>query len=154
DNIYSYHDLFFHHNHVAPSWKMLLDYIYEDCNLDVLTQYIEKHAQTLSYDEIDLIEGDNYDLLYMKVICNDNLSDNAYNLVLKSVYINTHYWDEKLSLANFLRLIMDNKVPLNDENYKNAIQYFSPTENKENIESFILWFSKFKEVLFLDEDYY
>ncbi|MBG2990385.1 DNA-binding protein [Proteus mirabilis] len=154
DNIYSYHDLFFHHNHILPSWKVLLDYIYKDCNLDVLTQYIEEHAQTLSYDEIDLIEGDNYDLLYMKVICNDKLSDNAYNLVLKPVYINTHYWDEKLSLTNFLRLIMNNKVPLNNDSYKNAIQCFSPTENKENIESFILWFSKFKEVLFSDEDYY
>ncbi|HCK7462472.1 TPA: hypothetical protein N0X76_002076 [Proteus mirabilis] len=154
DNIYSYHDLFFHHNHVVPSWKVLLDYIYEDCDLDVLTQYIEKHAQTLSYDEIDLIEGDNYDLLYMKVICNDNLSDNAYNLVLKPVYINTHYWDEKLSLTNFLRLIMNNKVPLNNDSYKNAIQCFSPTENKENIESFISWFSNYKEILFLDKDYY
>ncbi|CRL66011.1 YobI family P-loop NTPase [Proteus vulgaris] len=154
DNTYSYHDLFFHHNHVVPSWKVLLYYIYEDCNLDVLTQYIEEHAQTLSYDEIDLIEGDNYHLLYMKVICNDNLSDNAYNLVLKPVYINTHYWDEKLSLANFLRLIMDNKVPLNNENYKDAIQYFPPTDNVENIEAFILWLSKFKEVLFSDKAYY
>ncbi|UPK80658.1 DNA-binding protein [Proteus vulgaris] len=154
DNIYSYHDLFFHHNHVTPSWKVLLDYIYEDCNLDVLTQYIEEHAQILSYDEIDLIEGDNYDLLYMKVICNDNISDNAYNLVLKPVYINTHSWDEQLSLANFLRLIVNNKVPLNNESYKNAIQCFSPNESKENIESFILWLSKFKEVLFSDENYY
>lgn len=154
DNIYSYHDLFFHHNHVTPSWKVLLDYIYKDCNLDVLTQYIEEHAQILSYDEIDLIEGDNYDLLYMKVICNDNISDNAYNLVLKPVYINTHSWDEQLSLANFLRLIVNNKVPLNNESYKNAIQCFSPNESKENIEYFILWLSKFKEVLFSDENYY
>ncbi|EOZ4985780.1 TPA: DNA-binding protein [Proteus mirabilis] len=154
DNIYSYHDLFFHHNHILPSWKVLLDYIYEDCNLDVLTQYIEEHAKTLSSDEIDLIEGDNYDFLYMKVICNDNLSEDAYNLVLKPVYINTHYWDEQLSLANFLRLIMNNKLSLNNESYKNAIQCFSPIENKENIESFILWFSKFKEILFSDEDYY
>ncbi|WP_142890600.1 hypothetical protein, partial [Klebsiella pneumoniae] len=98
-----------------------LNYICEGCSLEVLTQYIEEHAQVLSQKEVSLIDEERYDLLYMKVICNDKLSDSAYFSVLKPVYINVHHWDERLSLDNFLRLIKNSKVELDTESFKQAV---------------------------------
>lgn len=61
----------------------LIAYICEDCDLKVLTEYLaETHAQTLSQQELNLTDGDSYDLLYMKVICNDQLKDITYATVL------------------------------------------------------------------------
>ena len=47
-NKISYHDLFFSYEHVSPEWEVLIDYICEDCDLKVLTEYLETHAQPLS----------------------------------------------------------------------------------------------------------
>ncbi|MFH6838482.1 DNA-binding protein [Providencia sp. 2024EL-00732] len=154
DEEFSYHDLFYHYDRVTPCWEALLAYIYEACHLDVLTQYIEKHAQSLSQQEMKTIEGDEYDLLYMKVICNDQLSDSGYASVLKPIYINVNHWDKRLSPANFQRLINNNKVPLNTESFQQAAQCFVLSSNKESIEPFVLWFSQFKETFFSNTDYY
>lgn len=150
----SYHDLFYRYDRVAPGWDALLNYIFEGCNLEVLTQYIEEHAQVLSQKEVSLVDGDRYDLLYMKVICNDKISDSAYFSVLKPVYINVHHWDERLSLDNFLRLIKNSKVELDTESFKQAVQCFISDTAKGSIEPFVLWFSQFKETFFSDTDYY
>ncbi|MDR8609894.1 DNA-binding protein [Klebsiella pneumoniae] len=158
-NKISYHDLFFSYEHVSPEWEVLIDYICEDCDLKVLTEYLETHAQTLSQQELNLTDGDSYNCLYMKVICNDQLKDITYAAVLAPIYINVHYWDDRLSIANFSRLIKNNKVELNDESFKLAAQCFiSNTEVKsletETINTFVLWFSKFKEIFFAKTDYY
>lgn len=150
----SYHDLFYRYDRVAPGWDALLNYICEECNLEVLTQYIEEHAQVLSKKEVSLVDGDRYELLYMKVICNDKLSDSAYFSVLKPVYINVHHWDERLSLDNFLRLIKNSKVELDADSFKQAVQCFISDTAKRNVEPFVLWFSQFKETFFSDTDYY
>lgn len=150
----SYHDLFYRYDRVAPGWDALLNYICEGCNLEVLTQYIEEHAQVLSQKEVSLVDGERYDLLYMKVICNNKLSDSAYFSVLKPVYINVHHWDERLSLDNFLRLIKNSKVELDTESFKQAVQCFISDTAKGSIEPFVLWFSQFKETFFSDTDYY
>lgn len=150
----SYHDLFYRYDRIAPGWDALLNYICEACNLEVLTQYIEEHAQVLSQKEVSLVDGDRYDLLYMKVICNDKLSDSAYFSVLKPVYINVHHWDERLSQDNFLRLIKNSKVELDTESFKQAVQCFISDTAKGSIEPFVLWFSQFKETFFSDTDYY
>lgn len=150
----SYHDLFYRYDRVAPGWDALLNYICEGCNLEVLTQYIEEHAQVLSQKEVSLVDGDCYDILYMKVICNDKLSDSAYFSVLKPVYINVHHWDERLSLDNFLRLIKNSKVELDTESFKQAVQCFISDTAKRSVEPFVLWFSQFKETFFSDTDYY
>ncbi|WP_426577136.1 DNA-binding protein [Xenorhabdus stockiae] len=153
-NEFSYHDLFYRYDHVTPGWEALLGYICEECHPEVLTQYIENHAQALSQKEVSLVEGDHYDLLYMKVICNDQLSDSAYATVLKPIYINVHHWDERLSLTNFLRLIKNNKVKLDADSFKQAVQRFIPITDKESTEPFVLWFSQFRETFFADTDYY
>ncbi|HHM1612749.1 TPA: hypothetical protein ACRGO3_005680, partial [Klebsiella pneumoniae] len=93
-NKISYHDLFFSYEHVSPEWEVLIDYICEDCDLKVLTEYLETHAQTLSQQELNLTDGDSYNCLYMKVICNDQLKDITYAAVLAPIYINVHYWDD------------------------------------------------------------
>ncbi|BBV00382.1 DNA-binding protein [Providencia hangzhouensis] len=154
DDEFSYHDLFYHYDRVTPGWEALLAYIYEACHLDVLTQYIEKHAQSLSQQEMKIINGDKYDLLYMKVICNDQLSDNAYAAVLAPIDINVHHWDERLSHANFQRLINNNKVPLNTESFQQAARCFVLIPDTRNIEPFVLWYSQYKDIFFSDMDYY
>lgn len=151
---FSYHDLFYRYDHVAPGWEALLAYIYEECHHEVLTQYIEKHAQSLSQQAVSVVDGDRYDLIYMKVICNDRLSDSAYAAVLKSISINVYHWDNQLSLANFHRLIKNKKVVLDAESFKQAAQCFIPLTDKASAEPFVLWFSQFKETFFADTTYY
>lgn len=85
----SWHDLFYRYDHVEPGWPSLLAYMYEECNMSVLTGYIEKHALPLSGQHVELTDGDKYDILYRKVICNDELSDRAYAAILKSLCMNT-----------------------------------------------------------------
>ncbi|HIE1279850.1 TPA: DNA-binding protein [Klebsiella pneumoniae] len=153
-NELSYHDLFYRYDHVTPGWEALLAYICEECNLEILTQYIENYADVLSQEAINLMEGDRYDLLYMKVICNDNLSDSAYAAILEPVYINTHHWDERMSLKNLYRLIKNRKIELDPETFKQAIQYFISNNDLKRIEPFVLWFSQFKDNFFPNIEYY
>ncbi|QZY92948.1 hypothetical protein K7H94_22705 (plasmid) [Pantoea dispersa] len=44
----SFHDLFYRHDRIQVGWPELILYICEDCNMQVLTEYITRHAGTLS----------------------------------------------------------------------------------------------------------
>lgn len=150
----SWHDLFYRYDHVEPEWTPLLDYIYEECNLPVLTGYINKHAVTLSNQHVDLVDGDKYDLLYMKVICNDDISDSAYTAVLKSLLINFKWWDERLSFNNFQRIIKNNKVSLSTESFEKTMELFGSITDDTECETFLYWFTRYKNEFLSNTDFY
>ncbi|WP_413728322.1 DNA-binding protein [Sodalis sp. RH19] len=154
EDLLSYHDMFYRYDRVAPSWETLLAYIYEDCNQDVLTGYIEQHAIYLSNRDAGVVDGANYDLLYMKVICNDKLSDSAYAEAMKSVYINIHEFDERLSIDNFNRLVKNNKLTLDSDVFDKISELFIKLNEVAVVEVFVNWFSKNKEEFFRDTNYY
>jgi hypothetical protein len=151
---FSWHDLFYRYDHVEPGWTSLLAYMYEECNMSVLTGYIEKHALTLSSQHVALTDGDKYEILYRKVICNDELSDNAYAAVLKSLYINAEYWDEDLSFRNFRRIVENNRVSLSPETFKKAADRFGALTDDSECRVFLLWFTQYKDEFLSDTDFY
>lgn len=150
----SWHDLFYRYDHVEAGWPSLLAYIYEECNMSVLTGYIEKHALTLSSQHVDLTDGDKYDILYRKVICNDELSDHAYAAVLKSLYINAECWDETLSFRNFRRIVENNRVSLTPETFKKATDRFGALTDDSECRTFLLWFTQYKDEFLSDTHFY
>ncbi|MBT0308355.1 DNA-binding protein [Morganella morganii subsp. morganii] len=154
DNEYSYYDLFYLYEHVIPEWKTLLDYINEEHHPDVLNLYLENNAQSLSEKEISVHEGELYELIYINIICNNRLSDSAYNAIVKPINININYWNERLSLINFSRLIESNKVELNKSTFDFAIKHYINDINKENFGPLPLWFSKFKNHFIDNKDDY
>lgn len=150
----SWHDLFYRYDHVEPGWPSLLAYMSEECNMPVLTGYIEKHALTLSGQHVELTDGDKYEILYRKVICNDELSDSAYGAVLKSLNINIECWDEKLSFSNFRRIIENNRVTLNAESFIKATDRFGSLTDDAECETFLSWFKQYKDEFLSDTDLY
>ncbi|MGO4746463.1 YobI family P-loop NTPase [Serratia quinivorans] len=150
----SYHDLFYRYDHVVPGWEALIAYVCENCNPDVLTSYIEKHAKVLGEQPLDLVDGDKYDLLYMKVICNEQLNDVSYAAVMKPVAINVHYWDERFSIHNFRRLISGNKIILDSESFDKAAERFIPLTDEADAKVFVSWFVQNKDTFLRNTDYY
>lgn len=150
----SWHDLFYRYDHVEAGWPSLLAYIYEECNMSVLTGYIEKHALTLSSQHVDLTDGDKYEILYRKVICNDELSDHAYAAVLNSLYINAECWDETLSFRNFRRIVENNRVSLTPETFKKATDRFGALTDDSECRTFLLWFTQYKDEFLSDTHFY
>ncbi|WP_274720578.1 hypothetical protein [Xenorhabdus bovienii] len=150
----SFHDLFYRHDRILPTWPALIAYICEECNLEVLTGYVERHAENLGSQDVQIDNEDRYDLLYTKVICNEDLNDEAYAAVLSPIYINIHYWDERFSIYNFSRLVNNNKLSLNNEIFEKASELFIPSTENFVTESFVVWFSLHKEEFFSETDYY
>lgn len=150
----SYHDLFYRYDHVVPGWEALIAYVCDNCNPDVLTNYIEKHAKVLGEQPLDLVDGDKYDLLYMKVICNEQINDASYAALMKPVAINVHYWDERFSIHNFRRLISANKIILDPESFDKASERFIPLTNDTDAKVFVSWFVQNKDAFLRNTDYY
>nr|WP_241391292.1 hypothetical protein [Serratia proteamaculans] len=150
----SYHDLFYLYDHVVPGWEALIAYICENCNADVLTNYIGKHAKVLGEQRLDLADGDKYDLLYMKVICNEQINDASYVALMRPVAINVHYWDQRLSINNFRRLISGNKVILDSESFEKATELFIPLTDETDVMIFVSWFEQNKDAFLRNADYY
>ncbi|WP_017891096.1 hypothetical protein [Serratia sp. S4] len=150
----SYHDLFYLYDHVVPGWEALIAYICENCNADVLTNYIEKHAKVLGEQRLDLVDGDKYDLLYMKIICNEQINDASYVALMRPVAINVHYWDQRFSINNFRRLISGNKVILDSESFEKATELFIPLTDETDVMIFVSWFEQDKDAFLRNADYY
>ena len=150
----SFHDLFYRHDRVEPGWEALNNYICEDCNLDVLTRYIDRHADSLRDLDAGLVDGERYDLLFCKVICNDKLSDSTYSAILSSVYFNVHCIDERLSVNNFLRLIKNKKIVLDSESFDKVTEHFIPLTEEGSKEAFVIWFSQYKDEFLRDPNHY
>jgi hypothetical protein len=153
NEILSFHDLFYHYDRVTPGWESLLDYICEDCNLNILSAYATKHASEFSKSCPEVYDGDRYDLLYMKIICNEILNEYTYQQLVLPIQINMHEIDNKLSARNFCRLITLLKLSLSDETYERiAVQYCVLDE--ELCDAFVCWFSQYHDVFLGNPEFY
>lgn len=153
DREISLHDLFYLYDRVAPEWESLMDYIYELCDEDVLTGYLSRHADVLASGSPGVVDGDNYDLLHVKVVCNDNLDELTYLKIINNIEINEHHLDERISLTNLTRLIKNRKIILNADNFTRVTGL--PFINIEkNITLFISWFSLYCDEFKKNSDLY
>ncbi|MBA5600939.1 DNA-binding protein [Pectobacterium aroidearum] len=149
----SYHDLFYRYDRVAPEWGVLLDYICEDCNMETLTAYVTKHASAFGQSSPEVYDSDRYDMLYMKIICNDELDEQAYQSLVAPLEINTQEIDEQLSARNFCTLIAMLKLPLEATVYeKIAAQYMVQDENIRD--ALVYWFSQNKSEFIAQPEFY
>jgi hypothetical protein len=66
-NLLSFHDAFYRYDRIGVSWPELMTYIGEECNLQVLTDFVSRHASTLSLSGPEIVDGSAYELLYKKL---------------------------------------------------------------------------------------
>ncbi|MBH3008323.1 MULTISPECIES: DNA-binding protein [Serratia] len=149
----SYHDLFYRYDRVAPGWSALIDYICEDCNMEILTAYVTKHAPVLGQSSPEVYDGDRYELLYMKIICNDDLEEQAYQSLVAPIEINMQEIDEQLSARNFCTLVAMQKLPLDADVYEKIAEQY--TVQDENIrDAFVNWFRQYKSEFLTQPELY
>lgn len=149
----SYYDLFYCYDRVIPGWGALMDYINEDCNMKILTSYLTKHASVLGQLSPEVYDGDRYNQLYLKIICNDDLDEWTYQNLLASFKINMQEIDENLSARNFCILIAMQKLSLDFGVYeKIATQYVDL--NEKITDAFVNWFGQYKNEFFKQPEFY
>lgn len=147
------HDLFYLYDRIEPEWVSLMDYIYELCDESVLSGYLTRHADVLENTGPGVVDGDDYDLLYAKVVCNDSLEEADYIKVINNVEINVYHLDERISLTNLYRLIKKNKIVLDTDNF--SVVSKLPTINIErDINLFVRWFSLYPDEFIINSDSY
>ncbi|MCW1876494.1 DNA-binding protein [Erwinia sp. INIA-01] len=149
----SYHDLFYRYDRVVPGWAALMDYICENCNIEILTAYVTKHVAVFARSPLQVYDGDRYDLLYMKIICNDNLDELTYRKLVVPLEINMHEIDERLSARNFCSLIAMLKLPLDAAVYEKITVQYS-VQDKNISDAFVCWFSQYKSEFLAQPDFY
>lgn len=147
------HDLFYLCDRIEPEWESLTDYICELCDEAVLSDYLTRHATVLAEIGPEVVDGDRYDLLYSKVVCNDRLEESVYIKVLNNVEINVHYLDERISLANLYRLIKTNKILLDVDNFSTVRKLFAVNVERD-INLFVRWFSLYQDEFLTNADVY
>ncbi|EPO1786529.1 DNA-binding protein [Cronobacter turicensis] len=149
----SYHDLFYRYDRVAPGWGALIDYICEDCDMEILTAYVTKHASVLGQSSPEVYDGDRYDLLYMKIICNDDIEEQVYQNLVAPIEINMWEIDEQLSARHFCILVAMQKLALDADVYeKIAAQYAVQDENISD--AFVYWFSQYQSEFLTQPEFY
>lgn len=149
----SFHDLFYRHDRIQAEWGELISYIGEDCNMQALTAFMTRHADTLSLSGPEVSDGDAYDLLYMKVVCNAEFSDEDYKKIITHVEINTSYFDERITSEILIRLLEMNKIPLSEENFTQVIKIAPETDNGL-CQALVSWFCRYQSVFMTAADFY
>jgi len=149
----SFHDLLFKYDRVEANWAPLLNYIGEDCNREVLRDWICRHAAELEYFDSESCDAESHHALYEKVICDDELDDKTYEAILDSVDISPEQISKRLSFANFLRLISMQKIILEETPYTNAKRMY-PSSDENTVSAYLLWFSQYKSEFFAFPDFY
>ncbi|WP_455821219.1 YobI family P-loop NTPase [Pseudomonas cerasi] len=149
----SFHDLFYRHDRIHAEWPELLLYICEDCNMQVLAAFMTRHADTLSLSGPEVSQGDIYELLFMKVICNAEFSDEDYRKIMTHVEINTSCFDENIGKDRLIHLLEMNKIPLSEENFTHVIKNASETDRKFCM-ALAGWFCRYQDVFMTAVDSY
>ena len=149
----SFHDLFYHHNRIQAGWPELLSFISEDCNMQVLTYFMARHAGTLSLSGPEVSDGDVYSLLYKKVICNAEFSNEDYRKIMTHVEINTSFFDDSMDNVQLILLLEMNKITLSEENFTNVIKNASLTDPKFTL-ALADWFSRHQDIFLTAIDLY
>lgn len=149
----SFHDAFYRYDRIGASWPELVTYIGEECNLQVLTDFVSRHASTLSLSGPETEDGSSYELLYKKIICNNRLSEDNYKKTVKNIYINTACFDEDISDAILIRLLNMDKIPLTPDDFSNVMKTIR-TFSLEFLDVLSSWIGRYQGEMMADPDYY
>ncbi|TBL72224.1 DNA-binding protein [Obesumbacterium proteus] len=149
----SYHDLFYRYDRIAPGWGALIDYICQDCDMEILTTYVTKHAPVLGQSSPEVYDGDRYNLLYMKIICNDDLNEWTYQNLVSPLEINMREIDARLSARNFCTLIAMLKLRLDSDVYEKIAAQYADLDEKIS-DAFVYWFSEYKSEFLSQPEFY
>jgi len=150
----SWRDLFFLHDHVEPHWTSLLEYLQQECDQVVLSGYIERHAEALGMQQVILTGDGDEKLLYERIICDEGLSDAAYEAVLPALPVNTDLWDQNLSSGNVRRIIFSNKLSLGTGAFSKVTERFGTLTNGAVCKTLLFWFTQCREEFLTDAEYY
>ncbi|WP_110877665.1 hypothetical protein [Franconibacter helveticus] len=153
DQLLSFHDIFYHYDRVKASWPELINYISEACNMYVLTKFLARHAAELSTSMPKEIDGDYYDLLYMKIICNKALNEQDYKKVIANLEINTSFFNSSISDDIIIRLLQMDKIPLTRNDYLNVMNNISDL-NSSIYDILASWLGRYQTELMSEPDYY
>ncbi|MBS0883213.1 DNA-binding protein [Pantoea sp. JGM49] len=154
DEVRSWRDLFFLHDHVEPRWMPLLEYIHQECDQVVLTGYINRHAEVLGIQQVAFTGDGDEKQLYERVICDDDLSDEAYKAVLPALPVSMDLWDQNLSSKNVSRMIFNNKISLGTESFSKVTERLGTLTNDYVCETLLFWFTQFREEFLTNSEHY
>lgn len=152
-NLLSFHDAFYRYDRIGVSWSELMTYIGEECNLQVLTDFVSRHASTLSLSGPEIEDGSAYELLYKKIICNNRLSEDNYKKIVKNIFINTAYFDSDINDEIIIRLLDVDKIPLTRDDFSNVMKTISALSTKLSSD-FASWIGRHQDEMMSDLDYY
>lgn len=152
-NSLSFHDAFYSYDRIVASWPELMTYICEECDLQVLTDFVSRHASTLSRSGPEIEFGSDYELLYKKIICNTRLNEDDYKKIVKNISINTEYFDDDISDRLIIRLLNMDKIPLTRDDFTNVTKSMSALSTKISSD-FAFWIGRHQDEMMSDPDYY
>lgn len=152
-NLLSFHDAFYRYDRIGVSWPELMTYIGEECNLQVLTDFVSRHASTLSLSGPEIEDGSVYELIYKKIICNKRLNEDNYKKTVKNIFINTGFFDADISDEIIIRLLNAGKIPLTRDDFLNVIKTISSLTTKFSSD-IASWIGRHQDEMMSDPDYY
>lgn len=146
------HDLLYKYDRIAPCWLALTKYVGSKCNRVVLRDYLTRHAEALSTDDNSLVPLETTADIYINIVSDDELSDEAYRCVTTLLHIPFTLLDDSLSINNLRRLVENGKLPLEEDAYRHIILEQKTTSD---IVGFLLfWFEKYQDKFTEKMDFY
>lgn len=148
----NFRDLFYAHERVEAGWPSLLDYLKQGYSEAVLAFHLSAHVGIYACTKPEPQSDHDRDVLYAAIVCNNEISDEIYRQVMTLVSVSTSQLDDRLSLRNFVRLINQKKLAL-DENY-DAISARYAASTTDMLEVYVTWFSHNKDEFVEYFEYY
>lgn len=149
----SFHDLFFRHDRIAPSWDSLLACLSEVYDAEVMSEYVSRHADVFGDSAPVLNDGAPYEIIYAALFCNKMLGERAFKQVLNNVEFRMDYIDSELPVVNLVRLIEMRKIPFNRANFDIITDIYTSHLHQLD-DKILLWFSQCPDVFRNDADIY
>lgn len=148
----SFRDLFYLNNRVYANWSELLNDFNNGGDRQVLTNFMARNSDTLSLEHLNIEDEKTYDSFYENVICNYDLDENSYRIILRKVEIDTNLFDEKISTDVIIRLLKNSKIALDKNNYSNVTSRTGLGD--EMLNTIVCWFLNYQEEFMDDSSFY
>jgi len=148
----SFRDLFYLHDRVYPRWSELLYDFDNGGNRQVLTGFMARHADNLSQKHLNFDNEKTCDSFYENVICNYDLDEESYRVILRDFEVDTSFFDAKISTDIITRLLKNSKIPLNESNYTDVTDLTGFGD--EMLEAIVGWFLNYPEEFLADSSFF
>lgn len=151
-NLLTLHDLLYQYDRIVPNWSSLSKYVISNCDRNVLRDYLILHAEVLSASDSSQTSPEVTEEVYLKIVCDDKLQDDTYQLVIKLMNIPYTLFDDNTSVLNLKRLVDNGKLPLEEDAYLHLLTHL--TTSLDCAEFLLFWFKKYQEKLATDIPFY